>query len=257
MNSGVSVSHADSWLKAQEVIQRRIFLRALAFSFALHLGVAFLVLFAPKPEPVRALAVISVHMVALPSAATAPKALPAKTPSPAPLPAKPKPVPLAKKVILPKRAGPAAKKPKAKPKPEPLEYDDALAALREELGEEAPTETPPVAQEVVQAEVAEGGAAETSGVEVDPDILAWKIATLRHFRKNWRVPDEFMNRSLATEVMVRISLSGEILSWEITRPSSDPYWDDVVRGRLVGAKRLPPPLTEREWIFRFVPEEGS
>lgn len=250
MNSGVSVSNADSWLETQEIIQRRIFLRALAFSFALHLGVAFLILFAPEPKPVRALAVLSVRMVTLPSAAISPAALPVKPPAPAPLPAKPKPVPVAKKVILPKRAGPAAKK----PKPKPLEYDEALAALREELGEEAPTEAPPAPQLAVVTEVVE---AESSGVRADPEIVAWRSATERHLRKNWRVPKEFMNRSLATKVMVTISVTGEVLGHEITHPSSDPYWDDNIVRALVRASPLPPPPRPGDWPFQFKPEEGN
>lgn len=253
----MSVSNADSWFEAQEIVQQRVFVRALAVSFALHLGVAACLLFAPKPAPVYAPAVITVRMVSMPSAASAPapaEPVSKEEPAPVPLPAKPKPV--AKKAILPKRAAPISKKPKPKPKPKPLEYDDALAALREELGEETtPVASPTVSQEVRESEVVAESSGEASGLEVDPAVLAWRSAVLRHVNKFLRVPQEFMNRSLSTVLILRLTSTGEILGHETVRSSDNPYWDDNVERALNQASPLPPPPNPGEWTFRFTPDK--
>ncbi len=259
----MSVSNTDSWFEAQDIVQQRTFVRALAISFALHLGMALLFVIAPKPKPVYSPSVITVRMVSMPSAPSAAvsptrsKAAPTKAPAPVPVPAQSKPAPVSKKVILPKRAAPVSKQ--AKPKPKPLAYDDALAALREELGEEIPA---PVAstqpQEIAQTEVAENNAAASTGVKEDPVILAWKIATLRHIRQYLRVPQDFMNRSLSTELIVTLSSTGDVLGRpEITRSSTDPYWDDNVLRSLIRSSPLPPPPKPGDWPFRFTPEEGN
>jgi protein TonB len=255
----VSVSNAESWFEAQEIVQQRVFVRALAVSFALHLGVAACLLFAPKPAPVYAPAVITVRMVSMPSSASAPapaESVSTKEPAPVPLPAKPKPPPVAKKAILPKRAAPISKKPKPKPKPEPLEYDDALAALREELGEEAtPVASPTVSQEVPEPEVVAEGSGGASGLEVDPAVLAWRSAVLRHVNKSLRVPQEFMNRSLSTVLILTLTSTGEILGHETVRSSDNPYWDDNVFRALDQASPLPPPPNAGDWTFRFTPDK--
>jgi outer membrane biosynthesis protein TonB len=272
VKAGVSVSNintnsepeSNSWVNAHEVARRRSFVRALVISFALHLAVGFYFVFAPQPDPIRTPSVISVRMVTMPSAPPAAarpskKIAPTDAPEPEPLPAKPKPMPVAKKVILPKRAV-VTKKSKPKPKPKPLEYDDALAALRAELGEETPPADVPAVVAEVEIPVpddSDTGGAQASGQTADPKFVAWQIATLRHIRRILVVPKEFMDRSLSTDLIVTLSVTGEVLGYEITRASSDPYWEDIVRRAWVRASPLPPPPTAGDWHFQFVPEEGN
>jgi protein TonB len=262
VDAGVSDSVANSWFEAQGIAQQRVFVRALAISFALHVGIALSLLIAPKSAPVYAPTVISVRMVSLPAAAppvrarAQPQSLPKKAPTPVPIPAQPKLPPAAKKVILPKRAAPVSKKPK--PKPKPLEYDDALASLREELGEEtppaeaAPTAAPPVPQDDAQTAAPESSG---GGVEADPEVVAWRNATLRHVNKFLRVPQEFMNRALSTVLILTVTSSGDVLGYEIVRSSDNPYWDDNVLRALDQASPLPPPPTPGDWTFRFTPDK--
>ncbi len=250
-----------SWLDAQEDLQRRNFWRGVLLSLVLHAAVAGGLLFAPEPEPMRLPEVISVKMVSLPGAAPAPpRAAPKKaaakpTPTPAPTPAR-TPAPAPKKVILPKRPAPVSKK--RKPKPKPLEYDDALAALRDELGEPEP----PVSseEEVTDADLvatAEPNVTARSGAEVDPAFAAWRLATRRHLREVWVVPPDFLEQGLVTGVVVTLSVSGDVLGQpEITRTSGNPYFDDNTVRALVHASPLPPPPESGDWPFQFSADEG-
>jgi outer membrane biosynthesis protein TonB len=158
-------------------------------------------------------------------------------------------------VILPKQPAAPSNKPKRKPKPKPLEYDDALAALREELGEETPVpQVPAVQQEIAPVEVAEF---DPSTEEVDPELLAWRAALERHVRKSWVVPPEFKNQSLWTGLRFSLSASGDILETpEVVHSSGNPFYDDNTISALFRASPLPPPPEPGDWTFRLSADEG-
>ncbi len=252
----MSVSVTVKWLEAQEAAHRRTLVRGLALSCALHLGIGLFLAFSPQVTPARAPEVISVRMVSLPQAAVPAPATPA---APEPVPAQPRPAPVPKKVILPKQPSAVSKKPKRKPKPKPLEYDDALAALREELGEQTPVpEAPAVAEEVVEVAKVENSESARPGAESDPVILAWRLATRRHLRKVWVVPPEFLEQALSTDVIVTLAGTGDVLGAPaVARSSGNPYWDDNIVRALVRASPLPPPPEPGDWPFRFTPREGQ
>jgi outer membrane biosynthesis protein TonB len=257
----LSSSTQASWLDEQEALQRRNWRRGVLLSVVLHGCVAAGLLYAPEPEPMRLPEVISVKMVSLPGAPPAPpkaaprKAVPKPTPAPAPTPAR-TPAPAPKKVLLPKRPQKVSKK--RKPKPKPLEYDDALAALRDELGEP----DPPVAseEEVSDADLlatAEPAVSPGAGVEVDPALAKWLLDTRRHLRQVWVVPPDFLEQGLVTGLIVTLSASGDVLGQpEITRTSGNPYFDENTVRALVRASPLPPPPESGDWPFQFSADEG-
>ena len=239
-------SNGSAWLGAQAAAQQRIYTRGILLSAVLHAGVGFAIAYAPEPDPTRRPEVISVRMVAMPPA---PKAAPAPTP-PKPVPAKPTPAPLPKKVILPKRAQTVTKKPK--PKPKPLDYDDALAALRDELADEQPLLKPPEVPVGVEAENTTEEDVPLSTGELDPIAAAWMLAVDRHVRKSYVVVQDFRGKRLRAELVAEIGPSGEVIgSPEITQSSGNPFYDDnVVRG-LLRASPLPPPPRPGDWEFGF------
>nr|MBC8340153.1 hypothetical protein [Pseudomonadota bacterium] len=204
---------AGVWLEAKDAAHQRGLVRGIALSFALHMVVGFAIAYAPEPDPIYLPEVISVRMVTMPAASTptksAPKVAPAKPAAPEPVPAKPLPAPVPKQVILPKQA--VVVKKKAKPKPEPLDYDDALDALREELGDEEPLlRAPPV--ETAEA-VEDRAPTEAEGAlgQIDPDEAAWKLAVDRHMSNVYVVPQDFKGQGLRTALRVRLSAAGDVL----------------------------------------------
>jgi TonB family protein len=193
-----------------------------------------------------------VNLVSAPARVAAPKPAPAPKLAPAPKPvSKPKAIP--KKVVLPSKPAPLAKKPKKvvrkpEPRPEPLEYEDALAALREELGEEAPTvadETPPEAD------------SSGEGERIPAEVARWIQETTVVVQRSWITPPKFLNRSLVTLVRVHLSAGGEVIGTpEVIRSSGDPFWDDSTLQAVVRASPLPAPPEPGAWEFRFSPEEN-
>ena len=229
-------------------------------SAALHGVIGIFLVFTPEPDPIRLPEVIAVKWVSLPSPAVSPrraapvhepaKPLPAPAPAPAPRPPK--------QVILPKRPAPVSPKPKPKPKPKPLDYDDALAALRDELGEPPPAPAPaPLAEETVEIEVTEAGSSQSAAAEVDPAFLAWRLATRQHLKKVWIVPPDFLEQGLVTGLIVTLGNRGEVLGEPVvTHTSGNPYFDDNTLRALVRASPLPPPPESGDWPFQFSADEG-
>ena len=240
-------------------LERRNFRTGVVLSCVLHAGVVGVLFHAPEPEPMRLPEVISVQMVALPGAAPAPpKALPKAArpaPEPAPVPARPPP-PAPKKVILPQRAQKVSKK--RKPKPRDPEYDDVLAALRDELGEPDPPPQAPeeVLDEETLAALREPEAA-GAGARVDAEFARWQLDTLRHVRESWVVPPDFRDAGLATGLRVTLSEGGEVLGRPVvTHTSGNPYFDDETVSALLRATPLPSPPEAGDWQFRFTADEG-
>jgi colicin import membrane protein len=250
---------AGAWLEAQDAAHQRGLVRGIALSFALHLLVGFAIAYAPKPDPIYLPEVISVRMVAMPAASaptkSAPKVAPAKPAAPEPVPAKPLPAPVPKKVILPKQA--VVVKKKAKPKLDPLDYDDALDAIREELGDEEPLLKAPPRVETVEG-VEDRAPTEAEGAlgQIDPDEAAWKLAVDRHMSNVYVVPQDFKGQGLRTALRVRLSAAGDVLGTpEVLRSSGNPYFDDTVKRALVRATPLPAPPEPGDFRLNFNADE--
>jgi colicin import membrane protein len=249
---------AGAWLEAQDAAHQRGLVRGIALSFALHLLVGFAIAYAPKPDPIYLPEVISVRMVAMPAASaptkSAPKVAPAKPAAPEPVPAKPLPAPVPKKVILPKQA--VVVKKKAKPKLDPLDYDDALDAIREELGDEEPLLKAPPVETVEGVEDRAPTEAEGALGQIDPDEAAWKLAVDRHMSNVYVVPQDFKGQGLRTVLRVTLSAAGDVLGTpEVLRSSGNPYFDDTVKRALVRATPLPAPPEPGDFRLNFNADE--
>lgn len=249
---------AGVWLEAQDAAHQRGLVRGIALSFALHLLVGLAIAYAPKPDPIYLPEVISVRMVAMPAASTptksAPKVAPAKPSAPEPVPAKPLPAPVPKQVILPKKA--VVVKKKVKPKPEPLDYEDALDALREELGNEEPLLKAPPVETVEGVEDRAPTEAEGALGQIDPDEAAWKLAVDRHMSNVYVVPQDFKGQGLRTVLRVMLSTAGDVLGTpEVLRSSGNPYFDDTVKRALVRATPLPAPPESGDFRLNFNADE--
>jgi outer membrane biosynthesis protein TonB len=260
----------------REVQRRREWRRRLVGSFVGH-GLALgLVAYAPAPEARPMPAVVTVDLIAAPR----PKA-PAGRPQsgaraePAPAPAPPPP-PAQKTVVLPReapeaKAKPVPKKEKKKapvrpprrPRPKELDYDDALAKLREELGEpeasptdepEAPGEAAGEAAEAPVESTGSGGA----GMQVSPEVARWIKETIRHVRATYVTPPEFRGRGLRACVTVLLTADGRIVGEPRMQGSSgDVYWDDNAVRATMRASPLPAPPEEGDWTFCFPTEESE
>jgi TonB family protein len=254
------VSSMDiEWFEEPAEEQRRRYQRTLLLSAVAHLFLFSLLYSASVGPPLIPQDVLTVDLIAAVPMPPAPKAAPAPAPKPAPAP--PPPVPKVK--ILPKTAPSAAARP-AKPKPEPvvrrkprpeeLSYDDALAKLRDQLGESAPVEAPP---EVERAEPkAVVGEQTTKGVQVAPEVAAWILAVKRHVRSRWITPPEFRDSRLATELDIEVALDGRVLGDPVVvRSSGNPFYDDNALRAILKSSPLPaPPSAGRKRII-FTPEE--
>ncbi len=219
--------------------------------------------FAPsRPAPLVA-PVISVDLMAsLPGPATPQKPVAtqkpaAKLPKPVPKPP-PKAPPKVKKIVLPKKAPSATRKvrkvdrPPKRVKPEELDYSDAMAKLREELGEAEPS--PEV---VAKVEAPRPPSSGEKGIRVDPKVAAWMLAVKRHVRAGWITPPEFLDRDLNTRLVVDLAADGRVLGQpRVVISSGDPFWDDSAIRAVLRASPLPPPPGPGEWPFGFPSQEG-
>jgi colicin import membrane protein len=204
--------------------------------------------------------VASVPMPAAPKPATRIEPQPETKSAAKPAPAPPPPAPKLK--ILPKTAPPATAR-SARPEPEPvrrrprpeeMSYDDALAQLRNQLGESAPVETPP---EVTRAEPqATASDRPTEGIRVSPEVAAWILAVKRHVRSVWITPPEFRDARLATALDVDVSATGDVIGEpEVVRSSGNHFYDDNAVRAILKSSPLPaPPSAGRKRII-FTPQE--
>lgn len=261
------MSAAALSLGASDALARRRFRAGLVASVLAHVVAFVLLFYAPSPAPRALYPVVSVELVAPP-----PAARPAPAPK-RPVPAKPPPAPVAKKPIakkkvLPKEPTAKAVKPrreKPRPaapptpaaKPEELDYEDALASLRAELGEETGASPLDEARRTADAQ-AQVQRAETAGRAVDRELANWVLATRAHVRRAWVTPPEFLNRGLRTDLRVTLMADGTVLgSPEIVAGSGDPYFDENAVRAIRRASPLPAPPEAGEWPFRFEPEGGG
>ncbi len=240
----------------------------------------------PAPKPAAAKPVIAV-----PPVAEVPKPESPKPEPPKPEPPKPPPPPRSETVI-PKTPQREPEKPKAKPEPDPKprtdpktpprgvaktetpkptpppkakpqeSYDDVLAGLRAERGEDRPD---PVERPVRTATASKPGAdgtaatpaARASGTaSVTPEVAAWLRVTRLHVRQAWVLPAGLRREPLETQIEVDLDAQGNVLSEpKVIRRSGNPWYDESVVRAVQKASPLPPPPEPGRWPFVFRPED--
>jgi len=247
--------------------RERQYRRWLLVSAAAHVALAVVFLVSPRSGSRVALpGVVRVDLVAAAPArpAPAPVKAPAKPappkPAPKPVPKPPPPPPVPEKKVLPTE--PTAPKPKPKPEPraepaaEPApaepepDYEDVMAQLREQAGEDAPS---PAAAAVPGP----GGRAAAGGgdVIVSPEELAWMRRAKAHVTQAWVLAPGFRAQPLEAEVEVRVGPTGEVLDVRLSRRSGNPWFDESVERAVRKASPLPPPPEADEWPFVFRPQD--
>ncbi len=246
---------------------RRDWNRRFGASLLGHAVLVALFAYAPAPKARPMPRVVTVDLVAAPrpAAAARPKA-PAPKPAPEAAEPPPPPPPAQKKIVLPREAPKADKKPRPKPdravrpprrtKPEELDYDDALAKLREELGEPEPSAEPPPETEP-DARVDDTGSG-AAGTQVPPEVARWILDTVRHVRATYVTPPEFRGRGLRTCLTVFLTRDGRVLGEpDVMSSSGDAYWDDNAVRATLRASPLPAPPGEGDWTFCFPTEDAD
>lgn len=244
--------------------QRRELRRWLAISALAHLALIGAFAMPTRSTISVPRGVVAVELVAAPTRARPAAPAPAKPAAPAkPIPEKPAP-PKPKKVVLP--AEPTAPKVEPKPKPKVAEepppvkpapaaeqqYEDVLAQLRAEAGDDAPT------QEIAQAAPAViGTPGSPHGVAVSPEVAAWLKRAKIHVRKNWVLSSGFRTQALETHVEVELGAGGEVRGApRVTRRSGNPWYDEGVIRAIQKSSPLPPPPEAGRWSFVFLPEDS-
>jgi len=240
-------------------LRRRELRRLFAISAIAHLVMIAAFGFSPKSRISVPRGVVAVELVAAPAAARAVAPAPAAKPAPP----KPKPAPKPKKVVLPaepttpkiepKVAKPEVveKPPLVQPTPE-VEYEDVLAQLRAESGEDAPP------TEIAKAEpTAIGSPGSPDGVAISPEVAAWLKRAKIHVRKNWVVPPGFRTQALEARVEVNLDASGGVRGTpRLSRRSGNPWYDEGVIRAIQKSSPLPPPPEAGKWNFVFLPEDS-
>jgi len=239
-------------------LRRQELRRLFAISVAAHLAMIAVFGFSPQSRVSVPRGVISVELVSVPAAAR--PAAPASVAKPAPV----KPVPpMPKKVVLPaepstpkvepKVVKPAVveKPPPVKPAPAP-EYEDVLAQLRAESGEDAPP-----TQIAKAAPSAIGSPGAPSGVAISPEVAAWIKKAKIHVRRNWPLPPGFRTQALEAHVEVNLDASGGVRGTpRLSRRSGNPWYDEGVIRAIQKSSPLPPPPEAGKWDFVFLPEDS-
>jgi len=258
---------------------RRRLRNAMLVSLAIHGSIFAAFAIAPSRSVVPMPKVIAIDLVALPVTSRFSRARPAppprksstpepSAPTPPPEPAPPTPpVVKAPVQVLPeespgriRRAKPEPSKPKPAPRrprrEESLSYEDAMAALDDELGVDETADLlrpPPVAPESEDSSgQPESSEASRTGAVASPELVAWNLATRRRIQNNWVTPSNFRNRGLATSLELRLSVSGDVIGTpKVVRSSGDPFFDDNAVRAVLKVAPLPKPLKPGRRIFIF------
>jgi colicin import membrane protein len=212
--------------------------------------------FSPESKISVPRGVISVELVRAPAAAR--PAAPAPVAKPAP--PKPPPPPKPKKIVLPAepttpkiQPKPVEKVPPVQPKPKAeQQYEDVLAQLRAESGEDAPP------TEIAKVEpTAIGSPGSPDGVAISPEVAAWLKKAKIHVRKHWVVPPGFRTQALEARVEVNLDASGGVRGTpRLSRRSGNPWYDEGVIRAIQKSSPLPPPPEAGKWNFVFLPEDS-
>ena len=253
------------WLDEDSLDHRRRLRFAMIVSLAIH-GLMMAVFAVTPPRPVARLPeALSVELVAALPAAPRPTRAPAPRAAPPPKAAPAPPIIKAPVQVLPEEAPGRIRK--AKPEPEPvvkrptkekaLSYEDAMAALDDELGVDETAEllTPPPllqASEDSSARPLASDRASRPGVTVSPELAAWNQATRRLIQSKWVTPPSYRGRGLATSLELRLSASGDLIGQpQVVESSGDPYFDDNAVRALLTVAPLPPVAEPGLRIFLF------
>ena len=236
-------------------LRRRELRQLFAISVTAHLALVAAFGFSPQSRVSVPRGVVTVELVAAPAAAR--PAVPVPVAKPAP----PKP----KKVVLPaepttpkvkpKVVKPAVveKPPPVQPTPAPAEkYEDVLARLRAESGEEAPpTEIAKAAPTAI------GPPGSPSGTAISPEVAAWLKSAKIHVKKNWVVLPGFRTQILEARVEVNLDASGAVRGTpRVSRRSGNPWYDESVVRAIQKSTPLPAPPEAGKWDFVFRPEDS-
>jgi colicin import membrane protein len=145
------------------------------------------------------------------------------------------------------KAPPVQPKPKAE-----QQYEDVLAQLRAESGEDAPP------TEIAKVEpTAIGSPGSPDGVAISPEVAAWLKKAKIHVRKNWVVPPGFRTQALEARVEVNLDASGGVRGTpRLSRRSGNPWYDEGVIRAIQKSSPLPPPPEAGKWNFVFLPEDS-
>jgi TonB family protein len=282
-------SEALAWQDEHSLDDRRRLRNGSLVSLAVH-GLVFATLvISPPRTPPPLPEVLSVDLVAAPPAARAarpgpaPKQSPPPAPKPPPKPAAkaapkpppPPPPPIAKAPVqvlpenVPSKIREVAPEPKVTKKPEPeaeslprrgvrekeLSYEDAMAALDDELG---PDENPDLLKPAPDSPASDssGSPAPKSGVVVSKALVAWATATTRRIQNNWKGLASYEGRGLATTLQLELSATGDVLGKPlVVRSSGDPYFDDNAVRAVLMVNPLPRPPRAGTTVFVFRSEQ--
>lgn len=240
--------HADQLQARRQLDFRRLLLASAAAHVAAFLFFAFTPRF--RSDAPAAVTVVTVNLLAAPG--------PAPRPRPAaPAPPKPEKVILPTQPTQPKPKQEAKPKPKPEPEPEPepkqeppkpqeVDYDDALAQLRDEAGEKEPPETPP-------PDDAPSGTGEGGGQLVSAEEAAFRNAAKAHVTRNWILEPGFRLQPLKVRIEVLLAADGEVLSTAVIERSGNPWFDESAERAVAKASPLPRPPEAGEWVFSFSP----
>jgi len=252
----------------------------------------------PKPAQPRPLPPAPAAKPVPPASPVAevPKPEPPKPEPPKPEPPKPPPPPK-NETVIPKTPQREPEKPKAKPEPEPdpepepkprtepkpppkevanteppkptppkkkpqESYDDVLAGLRAERGEDRPDPVERPTRIASAAKPGAGGTAATPAARasgtasVTPEVATWLRAARLHVRQAWVLPAGLRREPLETQVEVELDAQGKVISEpKVTRRSGNPWYDESVVRAVQKASPLPPPPEPGRWPFVFRPED--
>lgn len=277
------------WQDEHSLDHRRRMRNAMLVSLAIHGLVIALFAAAPGIQLAPLPEVLAVELVAAaPSAAPRAKPAPAppKAPAPAPAPPEPPPEPAAPVAkapvqVLPEespgritKVEPAPPEPKvvAKKKPEPkpvpqrpkrekeLSYEDAMAALDDELGvdETADLLTPAADSAESEDSNAEAPADDRQarpGTAISPELARWNLDVRRRIQSKWVMLPAYRDSGLTTSLELNVAASGELIGEPtVHRSSGDPFFDDNAVRALVKAAPLPPVAEPGRRIFIFQSE---
>jgi colicin import membrane protein len=237
-------------------LRRQELRRLIAISLAAHAVLVVVFGFSPESKISVPRGVVAVELVTMPAAArpTAPAPVAKPTPPKPPPPPKPKKIVLPAEPTTPKiQPKPVEKAPPVQQKPKPEEqYEDVLAQLRAESGEEVPP------TEIAKVEpTAIGSPGSPDGVAISPEVAAWLKKAKIHVRKNWPLPPGFRNEALEARVEVDLDASGGVRGTpRLTRRSGNPWYDEGVVRAIQKSSPLPPPPEAGKWNFVFLPEDS-